>query len=222
MEEQEQEPLPSLNFEDLSTLPLEDLPFRPEDPPLPQSALLDSPPSARLFRPAIPSDVINVSVDHVESSLSPLAAIEEGRRLSLVSRDFRSAGQRLVFRQVELTSLDAYSAFLRTLVEGDYRLMGFVRKLKVTHLVAHDPSTSDDIKRFFESLTQVRQRLEILTLFYVPSYNLDDFDERDLSRLVSIPRLNSLCVVWPMQLRRVFHSPSLSPPASASPLSACN
>ncbi|GAA5906768.1 hypothetical protein JCM6882_003296 [Rhodosporidiobolus microsporus] len=116
--------LPTLDFAEMSELTLDDIPFdpsastpielptfspflgaRPSTPPSPPL----SPTSELIYRPAVPIDVINHVVDLLETSLSAAKAKQEGKRLSLVSRDFRDAGQRLVFRRYSIDGLSLYS-----------------------------------------------------------------------------------------------------------------
>ncbi|GAA6036053.1 hypothetical protein JCM8097_006589 [Rhodosporidiobolus ruineniae] len=182
-------------------------------------------PSPRLvFRPRIPIDIINTIVEHLESPLSVREAREEGKRLSLVSRDFRDAGQRLVFRAVTLKSLDVYSPLLRTLATRNFRLSGFVRYLNVFHLAQSDPSRTAEVGQFFDALSQVRSlvvtalpqhvsrvlallettrlrlRLEILTVVYRTSFDLLDFDDADFTKLQGFSRLKHFSLHFPLEL----------------------
>ncbi|GAA5977750.1 hypothetical protein JCM11641_001397 [Rhodosporidiobolus odoratus] len=154
----------------------------------------------------ISPDVINLIVNDLEASLTQAQAHQEGQRLSLVSRDLRDAGPRLVFRSVTLKSLDIYAAPMRRLMQREYRLASFIRQLKVTHLAEEDPTSHTEIRQFLSSLTQVNklhletkrrimsrmgdllhkipigQKLEEISLEYDSSLNLFDFDERDFAK----------------------------------------
>jgi hypothetical protein len=178
----------------------------------------------------MPLDVVNLIVDHVETDLSLLQARNEGKRLSLVAQDWRDAGQRLVFRSIQLDSLDVYSPLIRLLAKRDFRLAGFVRILKVKHLVQQDPSSSAAVRDFLDALSQLQKlRLEALTkqmsgllslfsanragrhlneltLSYVPSAELFDCDHRDLTRLARFQVLDSLCLTLPEPLAPLLPS----------------
>jgi hypothetical protein len=177
--------------------------------------------TALVYRPAIPVDIINTIVDEVEASPTADQSRLEGKRLSLVLRDWRDAGQRLVFRTLRLKSVNPYSSLVRALVKQDCRLASFVRILKIKQHSDQVATSSTTVKGLVDSLTQLKKlrleavpktmsrlldlfktnlagrRLEELTLAYVPSRDLFDFSSKDLLKLRWFRNLASLCLILP-------------------------
>ncbi|GAA5824173.1 hypothetical protein JCM3770_001189 [Rhodotorula araucariae] len=190
---------------------IENLPPRPSAP-------------SDVWQPHLPVDVVNLIVDHLQTGMSPADARAEGARLSLVSRDWRDAGQRLVFRKVEQTSIGAYSPLARGTGQRFPRLSMFVQVVYLDPLV-HQPSENNyhelldacsqlqELRVHSVSSTVARcvaclprtcggQHLTSLSLVFAPSN--EDVECLKLHFLHGLEHLETLALVLPLAYLRVL------------------
>ncbi|BGP37122.1 hypothetical protein JCM10450v2_001030 [Rhodotorula kratochvilovae] len=194
-------------------------PLPPPSPPRPSSP-------SQIWHPRLPIDIVDLVADQLQTALTAADARDEGAQLSLVSRDWRDAGQRLVFRKVEASSLGAYSLLVRGTGASFRRLAAFIQVLHLDPLV-HQPSERD-FHDLLDACTQLRemrvhsvpstlarcldvlpqtcggQHLRELSLVCAPSK--EDVDDVKLQVLCELEHLETLALVLPLEYSSVLPS----------------
>ncbi|GAA6058888.1 hypothetical protein JCM10212_002832 [Sporobolomyces blumeae] len=168
----------------------------------------------------LPLDIVALVAGIIESSSTVKEARRTGRSMSLVSREWRRIGQSLVYRHVELSSLEVYDPLVRLFLARDFDLARNVSTLRLIHLTRTLPKT-ETLESLFRHCSRLDslvltmmprtmskvlatlprsnagQRFHNLTLQYIPTKEVDDFDPRDLELPKQLRSLYSFSIRMP-------------------------